>query len=300
MPLAVGWLVACRGRPAPAAATPAPRWAARLRAINNHLMFDLGGGPRPWKAAWVINTQKAGCLPFFAFLIWFYADQTPWATSTAAWTYLALHGSYGLVWLLKDMVFPDPAWQGRCTIPSALYLAAGLALLALRGGWADPYRPLVPAGMSLFAALLVGVMAVRFGREGRVYLSGLLFDLAAVLLWAAWGPHTAVGFFLANAAGLGLAATVWSAAGRIIGDRRTTFAVRRLFGDPVALLAIAGVVIVALAAMLGWKRWQSGWDVSKLTSTTRDNTPSSEGATQHSHGREPVVTDHRVGETPKG
>jgi leader peptidase (prepilin peptidase) / N-methyltransferase len=45
-------------------------------------------------------------------------------------------------------------------------------------------------------------------------------------------------------------------------DRRTTFAVRRLFGDPVALLAIGGVVIVALAAMLGWKRWQSGWDVS--------------------------------------
>jgi len=68
-------------------------------------MFDLGGGPRPWKAAWVINLQKAGCFPFLALLMWYYADKTPWATSTAAWTYLALHGSYGLVWLAKFVIF---------------------------------------------------------------------------------------------------------------------------------------------------------------------------------------------------
>jgi protein-S-isoprenylcysteine O-methyltransferase Ste14 len=99
--------------------------AARLRAINHHLMFDLGGGPRPWKAAWVINLQKAGCFPFLAFLMWYYADQTPWATSAAAWTYLALHGSYGLVWAIgwvlilgtssPDYPLPDNAWFALCT-----------------------------------------------------------------------------------------------------------------------------------------------------------------------------------------
>ena len=33
-----------------------------------------------------------------------------------AWIYLAMHGSYGLVWILKDLAFPDPNWQNRITI----------------------------------------------------------------------------------------------------------------------------------------------------------------------------------------
>ena len=30
--------------------------------------------------------------------------------SVGAWVYLALHGSYGLMWLLKDQLFPDKKW----------------------------------------------------------------------------------------------------------------------------------------------------------------------------------------------
>lgn len=96
-------------------------------------MFDLGGGPRPFKLAWIINLQKAGSFPFFGFLVWFYADATPAATSTAAWLYFALHGSYGLVWLLKDLLFPDAKWQGRATIPSCILGAIGLAAYWLAG-----------------------------------------------------------------------------------------------------------------------------------------------------------------------
>lgn len=100
------------------AVSAAPRWAQSMRRVNQWLMFDLGFGPRPLKAAWVINFQKAACFPFFALLMWYYADKTPWATSTAAWTYLALHGSYGLVWLLKD-------WCSR--IPTGSTAAPGAA-----------------------------------------------------------------------------------------------------------------------------------------------------------------------------
>ena len=44
--------------------------------------------------------------PILAFLIAWYHN-----TSTAAWIDLAMHGSYGLVWIIKDLAFPDATWQ---------------------------------------------------------------------------------------------------------------------------------------------------------------------------------------------
>ena len=114
-------------------ADAAPAWAMALQRFNQWTMFDLGGGPRPLKLAWVINLQKAGSFPFFGFLIWYYAETTPAATSAAAWLYLALHGSYGLNWLIKDLLFPDAKWQGRATIASCVLGAIGLAGYWLAG-----------------------------------------------------------------------------------------------------------------------------------------------------------------------
>ena len=96
---------------AAASASPGPAWALALRRFNNWLSQDFLGGPRPWKFAWVINFQKGGTFFFLGFLIWWYGN-----TSTAAWIYLALHGTYGLVWLVKDLAFPDPNWQVKITI----------------------------------------------------------------------------------------------------------------------------------------------------------------------------------------
>jgi hypothetical protein len=73
------------------------------------------GGPRVIKLAWVVNLQKGGTLPFVLALMFAYQN-----FSAAAWVYLALHGSYGLIWLLKDAVCPDPQWEKRVTIGSAL------------------------------------------------------------------------------------------------------------------------------------------------------------------------------------
>jgi protein-S-isoprenylcysteine O-methyltransferase Ste14 len=94
----------------------APAIARRMRAITDYVVQDVGGGPRPWKTAWVINFHKVGTFFFLGLLMWLYADSTPAATSTAAWIYLAMHGSYGLVWFMKDITFPDPSWQQRITI----------------------------------------------------------------------------------------------------------------------------------------------------------------------------------------
>ena len=42
--------------------------------------------------------------------------------SLGAWVYLSLHGSYGIFWLVKDMVFPDPITQAKHTFMSWLIL----------------------------------------------------------------------------------------------------------------------------------------------------------------------------------
>lgn len=49
---------------ATSAADTTPAWAAILRRFTSWLVEDFGGGPRPWKFAWVINFQKAGTFFF--------------------------------------------------------------------------------------------------------------------------------------------------------------------------------------------------------------------------------------------
>ncbi|NKF23552.1 DUF1295 domain-containing protein [Solimonas sp. C16B3] len=126
---------------------PAPGWARVLRRGSDRLLFDLGGGPRPLKFAWIVNAQKAGSFAFYGALMAWYAPQVPQATSHAAWIYLALHGSYGLCWLLKDLCFPDPNWQRRITLPSSVVALVGLGLYwsfgwLLISGVSQPRYPL--------------------------------------------------------------------------------------------------------------------------------------------------------------
>lgn len=128
------------------AATKAPAFVAKMRAATDYFTFDLLGGPRHLKFAWVVNFQKAGTFFFLGFLLWYYNNQ-----ETAAWIYLGLHGSYGLIWLLKDITFPDPNWQRRCTYGGGI--AAFLGVLGpywligwlLISGTANPDYPIVDA-----------------------------------------------------------------------------------------------------------------------------------------------------------
>lgn len=102
----------------------APAWVRKMHALVGYLSRDFLGGPRPWKLSWVVNFQKAGTFAFLGGLMWFYSN-----TSTAAWIYLALHGSYGMAWIIKDLAFPDPAWQARVTI------GGGINAFVLVLGW---------------------------------------------------------------------------------------------------------------------------------------------------------------------
>lgn len=73
-----------------------------LDPINTPLSF----GPKIIKFNWIINAQKTGTIFIMSFLMFYYNNY-----STGAWLYLSLHGTYGLLWFLKDMVFPDKSFQ---------------------------------------------------------------------------------------------------------------------------------------------------------------------------------------------
>lgn len=127
----------------------------RWLRLRDHLSDDLFGGPRVLKAAWVINLQKGGTLPFVLALMWRFD-----CWSATAWTYAALHGSYGLCWLLKDRVFPDPNWEKKITFAGALNM--WVAVLGLY--WIAPVlvvtRRIEAPVWSLFLATLIYALGV--------------------------------------------------------------------------------------------------------------------------------------------
>lgn len=132
---------------------PAPSWAHRMRAFTDHLVFDLGGGSKPIPFSWVINFQKGGTFIFLGFLIGYYGN-----TSATAMVYLALHGSYGLVWLLKHFAFRDPNWERHCTLAGGLMGFVGVLGPYWLIGWlliSGTVQPDYPLATNLWLCLAV-------------------------------------------------------------------------------------------------------------------------------------------------
>jgi protein-S-isoprenylcysteine O-methyltransferase Ste14 len=102
----------------------APGWVVSMGRLSRYIMNDYGGGRRVLKLAWIINFQKLTTIPMLALLMNHYGNE-----SVAAWIYLALQGSYALVWLVKDRAFPDAKFHRPSTI------GAGIASLITVLGW---------------------------------------------------------------------------------------------------------------------------------------------------------------------
>jgi protein-S-isoprenylcysteine O-methyltransferase Ste14 len=98
-----------------------PTWAVVMDRWTRYLTEDLGGGPRVIKIAQMINVHKV----ITAFLI--YGMMVHFDNfSTAAWVYLALHGTYGYCWLVKDFAFRDIYFDRRVTFGGVLATYVGL------------------------------------------------------------------------------------------------------------------------------------------------------------------------------
>jgi protein-S-isoprenylcysteine O-methyltransferase Ste14 len=102
--------------------------------------------------------------------------------SIAAWVYLALHGGYGLLWLLKDRIYPDKRWEEE--IPPWLGIVTFLSLGAY---WIAPWllisRAVMVSGGILAFAIFINLLGIflHYSSDAQKYYelkyrSGLITD----------------------------------------------------------------------------------------------------------------------------
>lgn len=86
------------------------------------------------------------------------------------WVYLALHGSYGVMWVAKSKSFPDPNWEVQLPLWKALGVFLGLWLywlapfLLIRNGEIPP-NPLICGSV---VTMVLGTFLV-FGADAQKY-----------------------------------------------------------------------------------------------------------------------------------
>jgi steroid 5-alpha reductase family enzyme len=76
------------------------------------------------KQKFYIDTHK-GVTALFVLLLMAIFNQ--WHNPTA-WVYLALHGTYGILWVLKSRIFPDRQWEQPASLAYGLVIWGGLSL----------------------------------------------------------------------------------------------------------------------------------------------------------------------------
>lgn len=93
-------------------------------ALNEYLMckIPIPSSSQPLQVRHSLNLHKAGTGAVVAAMMWWYRNNGP-----TAWAYLAMHGTYGLVWLFKDTFYRDKAWDAPSTLGSFLFMVIGLA-----------------------------------------------------------------------------------------------------------------------------------------------------------------------------
>lgn len=113
----------------------------------------------------VINLHKG--LTFLVVLALMVAYQN---FTIGPWVYLALHGTYGLMWLLKDGIYPDKQWEQEITVGMGIFNFGGLLLywvapFILISSGSEPPLPLIAAAISLN---IMGVF-LHYGSDAQKY-----------------------------------------------------------------------------------------------------------------------------------
>jgi protein-S-isoprenylcysteine O-methyltransferase Ste14 len=129
------------------------------------------------KLKYAINLHKGTTAFFVIALMMLYQN-----FSVTAWVYLALHGTYGFMWLFKDRVFPDRQWEEKVSVPYAV-----LAFLALLLYWIAPvyiiYNRIEAGAWVTGVAVILNVAGtlLHFGSDAQKhyvlqYKRGLITD----------------------------------------------------------------------------------------------------------------------------
>ncbi|MBP0016523.1 MAG: DUF1295 domain-containing protein [Cyanobacteria bacterium SBLK] len=169
------------------------------------------------KIKYFINLHKGTTFFFVLSLMLFYDNFT-----IAAWVYLALHSTYGILWLLKDRIYPDKSWEQEVPIGAglivfcivSLYWVAPFILISQR---AEPPLPLIAGAIALN---IIGIFAHYVSdaqkyytlkyRKGLItegffarcrntnYLGEILIYFAFAMLTMHWLPFLILGGFIAG------------------------------------------------------------------------------------------------------
>lgn len=131
----------------------------QLQYLQDNLYFNFLGGPKYIKMRHVINFFKGATFPYVILLMLYFRN-----FSLGMYLYLALHGSYGIVWLLKDWLFPDKTFESKATIGS---LAIVTSLLIVY--WSLP----------VFIAAGWGIQTPSYS---RIALAVMVYAIGAVLM----------------------------------------------------------------------------------------------------------------------
>ncbi|MFB2976582.1 DUF1295 domain-containing protein [Microseira sp. BLCC-F43] len=137
------------------------------------------------------------------------------------WVYLSLHGTYGLLWLLKDRIFPDKQWEQETSLGQGMFVFGELLLywvapFILISSGTVPSLPLVAAAIS---CNIVGIFLAYSSdaqkyytlkyRPGLItegflarcrntnYLGEVLIYLSFAMLTQHWLPFLIFGGFIA-------------------------------------------------------------------------------------------------------
>ncbi|OGO16893.1 MAG: hypothetical protein A2Z14_01875 [Chloroflexi bacterium RBG_16_48_8] len=109
------------------------------------------------KQRYIIDTFKGISFLAILFLMAIY-DQ--WRNATA-WVYLGLHGTYGILWVLKSRIFPDKTWERKVDLVWGVITAFGLLvywvapwLLISRGIECPPWYLGMCVSMNIFGVFL--------------------------------------------------------------------------------------------------------------------------------------------------
>lgn len=119
------------------------------------------------KLKYPINLHKGSTALFVLALMFYYQN-----FSIGSWVYIALHGSYGFLWLFKDQIFPDNQWEQRVSVPYGIFVffALGLYWIApwiLISKHYEPSNQLIALAVALN---MIGVM-LHFSSDAQKYFT---------------------------------------------------------------------------------------------------------------------------------
>ena len=110
-----------------------------------------------------INLHKFLTFAYVLGLMTFYNNFT-----IAPWVYLALHGTYGIMWLIKDSLYPDRQWEKEVSVPMGIFIFIMLGLY-----WIAPFILISgnvrPSALLICVAIATNIIGVflHYGSDAQ-------------------------------------------------------------------------------------------------------------------------------------